>query len=90
LAFTLPDGRSAYMEIKTPKGRMSDHQKYYRQKCWDMNVPYALVTCADDAMAILYEWGALLPVAYKREQRHDGTGLGSNQQGPARRSRLQG
>jgi hypothetical protein len=71
LAFTLPDGRSAYMEIKTPKGRMSDHQKYYRQKCWDMNVPYALVTCADDAMAILYEWGALLPVAYKRGQRDE-------------------
>ena len=75
LVFTLPDGRSAYMEIKTTKGRMSDHQKYYRQKCWDMNVPYVLVTNADDAMAILYEWGALLPVAYKRGQRDEPRGL---------------
>ena len=69
-AFTLPDGRSAYMEVKTPKGKLNPHQKAFRQRCWDNNVPYALVTNDDDAMAILYEWGALLPVAWRKGRAH--------------------
>jgi hypothetical protein len=73
LCFVLPDGRGAFMEIKTPKtvNRLSDEQKAFRETCWKQHIPYALVTNPDDALAILYEWGALLPVAYQRGQRNE-------------------
>lgn len=62
--FTLPDGRSAFMEVKTPKGRMSPSQLAFRARCHIIDVPYVLVTNPDDAMTILAEWGALRPVAW--------------------------
>ena len=68
LCLTLPNGRSAFMEFKGSKGRLSPAQIVFRDNCHKIGAPYALVTDPDDAMTILAEWGALLPVAWRAHQ----------------------
>src|SRR3989304_2013103 len=57
-----------FLEVKTPKGKMSPAQQEFRDWCLEVGIRHEVVTNAADAMAILYGWGALLPVAYKRGQ----------------------
>jgi hypothetical protein len=75
LCLTLPDGRSAFMEFKGPKGRLSPPQIAFRDKALRLGRPWACVDNPEAAMTTLAEWGALLPVAWSsqqsRGQRHE-------------------
>ncbi len=58
-ALTLPDGRSAFLEVKTPTGRVSMSQAGFRSKCYINGVPYAIVRSLSEAEDVLAAWGAL-------------------------------
>lgn len=59
LVFVLADGRAAFMEIKTPDGRLSAEQKAFQSKCSDMGVEHAVIYNVDQALSILKAWGVL-------------------------------
>lgn len=59
LAFVLPDGRAAYMELKAPKGRMEPAQRDFREKCLARGIPHAVCADLKTALAVLVEWGIL-------------------------------
>lgn len=60
LCFTLPDGRSAYMEVKAPKnGSLSWEQKVFQAQCEVIGAPYVVVKSLDEAERVLEAWGAL-------------------------------
>jgi hypothetical protein len=47
------------IEFKTPKGRLSDKQKAFKEWCEDVGVPYVVVTSEEEGWLILKEWGLL-------------------------------
>lgn len=59
LAFVLPDGRAAFMELKAAGGRLSREQKAFQAKCDKMGVPYAVCWSIDAAVEVLKAWGVL-------------------------------
>jgi hypothetical protein len=59
LAFVLPGGSAAFLELKSPTGRLSPAQKAFGEKCEAMGVPYAVSANLDNALAILVAWGVL-------------------------------
>lgn len=59
LAFTLADGRSAYMELKAMGGRLSPEQRLFQSKCEAMGVEHAVVYSIDAALNVLRAWGCL-------------------------------
>ena len=67
-ALTLPDGRSAFLEIKNDKGRQSPEQKAFQTQCERLGIPYSLVRSSQEAEAVLWSWGALKgPAPVSRE-----------------------
>lgn len=62
-ALTLPDGRSAFLEIKTADGVQSLHQIAFEARCRELGVSYAVVRSLDEAGTILAYWGALRKLA---------------------------
>ena len=46
-------GRVIFLEVKTPKGRQSQHQKDYQAQCDKHNIPYHIVTSAKQALEIV-------------------------------------
>jgi hypothetical protein len=58
-ALTLPDGRSAYIEVKNSKGRQSVEQVVFQSRCDRIETPYAIVRSVDEAERVLTAWGAL-------------------------------
>lgn len=59
ICLTLPGGRSAYLEIKSEKGRQSPEQKAFELHCEMNGAPYAVARSAVEAHRILTSWGAL-------------------------------
>ena len=59
LAFVLADGRSAFLELKSPVGRLSPAQKSFGEKCARMEIEYAVSSDLDQCLSILKAWGVL-------------------------------
>ncbi|MCM5558506.1 hypothetical protein [Pleomorphomonas sp. JP5] len=60
VAFVLPGGAAAYLELKAGKdGRQSDEQKQFEADVVAAGARYALARTLDDALSILLEWGAI-------------------------------
>ena len=52
-----PGGRFCLMEVKGPKGILSEAQNAVRYHCERYEMPWALVRSVDDARAALASWG---------------------------------
>lgn len=62
LCLTLPPfGRSAYLELKSVKGRQSPDQKAFAAAAVKSGALYAVAHSISEAEAILIQWGALKP-----------------------------
>jgi hypothetical protein len=53
LALVLPSGQAAFIEVKTPKGVLSDAQKAFRDRCYLNGIPWACARSLPDAVEIL-------------------------------------
>ena len=56
LVLWVPVGKKtaiAYLEIKTPSGRLSDAQRRFMARCADSGIPYGVARSVDDAMAFV-------------------------------------
>jgi hypothetical protein len=56
LAIVAPGGRAHFVEVKTPKGRLSKSQREFRDRCVAMRVPWAMVRSLDDLERVLEGW----------------------------------
>lgn len=56
LGLILPDGRAAFLEVKTATGGLSPLQRGFRDWCAARGVPWALVRSIEDAAAALAAW----------------------------------
>jgi hypothetical protein len=59
LVLVLPEGRSAYWETKTPRGRLSDDQKDFIGRLEALGHVWALVRSIDDARVELDRLGVI-------------------------------
>lgn len=60
LCFVLPrDGRSAFLELKKPNGRLSEAQLLFREMALDAGALWGVAYSIEEAVRILGEWGAL-------------------------------
>lgn len=59
LCIVLPSGRSAFLELKSAKGRQSDDQKVFAADVSKTDALYAIASSIDEALQILTDWGAL-------------------------------
>lgn len=59
LAFVLPGGKAAFMEIKAKRGRQSDTQREFEALASVSGAPYVVVRSIDQAREVLQEWGAI-------------------------------
>lgn len=59
LCFVLDDGMAAFLEIKTPGGRLSPAQKAFQSRCDKIGVPYVVCWSIDSALAVLKSWGVI-------------------------------
>lgn len=57
LAFVLPDGRAAFVELKAGKGSASPAQKRFRADCEMQGVPYAECRSLAEVEGTLAAWG---------------------------------
>jgi hypothetical protein len=66
LCFIMPEGRAAWVEMKTPKGSLSQPQREFRDRCMRLGHPWAMCRSVDEALKVLTEWDLLKP-AYRRQ-----------------------
>jgi hypothetical protein len=59
LCLVLSSGQSAFLELKSAKGRQSEDQKAFAADVLKTGALYAVASSIDQAVAILTEWGAL-------------------------------
>jgi hypothetical protein len=59
LCLVLPGGQSAFLELKSAKGRQSPPQKEFAADAEKAGARYAVAASIDEAVRILTEWGAL-------------------------------
>jgi hypothetical protein len=59
LAFVLPDGRAAFIEVKKAGGVQSKTQREFEKRCNGMGVPYLLSSNLDEILGTLEAWGIL-------------------------------
>lgn len=50
-------GRVAFMEVKTPTGRLSNPQKVFADKMQFLSIPIAVVHSLEEAQTVLKLWG---------------------------------
>ena len=62
LGFVLPDGRAAFVEIKTSVGRQKPEQKEFQRRVVNAGGLYAVCRSCDDVRSVLGSWGALRDV----------------------------
>ena len=55
LVIWISPGKIAYLEIKNEKGRQSDRQIQFQQRCLDNGFPYAVVRSVEDVDRFLGE-----------------------------------
>jgi hypothetical protein len=56
MAFVLPGGRAAFIEFKTPKGRLSADQRHFALTCERLGIPHRVCRSSDEAIAALSSW----------------------------------
>jgi hypothetical protein len=56
LVFVLPDGRAAFMELKSPTGKLSKEQEAFQERCTAMEVEHVVCSGLDQALSILEAW----------------------------------
>jgi hypothetical protein len=59
LVIILPGGAAAFLELKAPGGRPSQHQKVFRTFCELNGAPYAVACSPEEVNEILSDWGAV-------------------------------
>ena len=59
LAFVLPGGRAAFLELKSGKGVLSEAQKAFRQSCIAAGAGWAMARNIDEALSVLDAWKLL-------------------------------
>jgi VRR-NUC domain len=60
LELSLVDGRPAFIEVKSKKGRLTPEQQEFKARCDRLGIPYAVVRSIDQAQAVLTSWGAIV------------------------------
>ena len=56
LVLLYPNRPPHFIELKTPKGRLSDAQKGFMQMCDDMGFPFAICRSLDDVQNTVRGW----------------------------------
>ena len=56
LCVMLPGGKVGFMEVKTPKGRISDKQREFADVCRAYDIPHSYVRSIDDAITAVRAW----------------------------------
>ena len=59
LVVMMPGGRTAFLEMKKPGGRLSDTQKQFRDRCLMTDHLWAVAYSVTEALVYLRSWGAL-------------------------------
>ncbi len=59
LAFVLPGGRAAFLELKRSRGRLSPAQETFAAECQRSGALHAIASNIDDALERLRGWGVL-------------------------------
>lgn len=59
LAFMLPQGRCAWLELKAPKGQLSDQQHGFKTRCRELGHFWAMARSIDEAIPHLAAWNVL-------------------------------
>lgn len=59
LCFMMPEGRCAWLELKTPKGRLSDAQHGFKARCLDLGHLWGMARSVDEAILYFAHWGIL-------------------------------
>jgi hypothetical protein len=57
LVFVLPGGKVRFIELKAPKGVLSDNQKAFRDNVRDLGCRYAVARSIEDVSGRLEAWG---------------------------------
>lgn len=57
IAIVRNGGAVAFLEVKTPSGRLSNSQVEWRDWCGENSVPHAVVRGTGDVEAALLDWG---------------------------------
>lgn len=50
------EGRTGWIELKTERGKLSEHQISFREKCLVNGVPHAVAYGRDEPIRLLEEW----------------------------------
>lgn len=56
LALVLPDGRAAFLEVKTPEGQLRQEQRRFGDWAELRGIPWAVVRNIDEAILALSSW----------------------------------
>lgn len=59
LCFMLPNGRAAWLELKTKIGRLSDHQEGFKARCTALGHLWAMARSVEEAIPHLAAWNVL-------------------------------
>lgn len=57
LAGSLPGGKSWFLEIKAPSGRLSQEQLAFGNECLTYGIPWAVASSLEEAVHHLKAWG---------------------------------
>lgn len=60
LAIVLPDGRAAFIELKTATGRLSPAQAEFRDTCERLRIPHEVCRTLQEVETTLRAWGVTL------------------------------
>lgn len=71
LCFMLPDGKVAWLEMKTAKGTLGPAQKAFRDIARRLGHHWGMAKSIDDAIVHLREWGVLRSSHQNREAFHE-------------------
>lgn len=68
IAIILPGGKSAFMELKSPTGRLSPEQRVFRADAEAAGALYAIADTPELVQFVLASWGALRPSSNRSVQ----------------------
>ena len=51
----MKDGRVWFVELKTPRGKLSPHQERFKMMCEYYGVPYIVIRSLDEAQALILD-----------------------------------
>jgi hypothetical protein len=50
-------GKTGYLEVKPPNGKLSKNQKIFKSRCEELGLPYRRIDSVDQVCTIFKEWG---------------------------------